>query len=180
MDFGQDAVVTNQSGNIYSVHYFNTGYKSISLTATEKNQTKTITKREFIHINSYPNKIISNFTHWNIPVVSNCDDGADYSPFVIFTELAILGDNDYSNDTYLWDSGDGTYSTESDTAHEDFSGGEYTVYLKLCDDDSGCDQSQQTIYINSKCFELEGEQPIILLNGKKEGELYALYCKRYN
>jgi hypothetical protein len=61
--------------------------------------------------------------------------------------------SDKRNLTYRWDFGDGKYSTGINTTHKYREGGEYTIRLRVSDDDGETDEARANIRIKSTPIE---------------------------
>lgn len=134
-DFGNGAEYpTSTTASVDGVSYDTPGPKTITLTACTALSCQTVSVNNFIHVSGYPFPINASFTCPSEFDVS----GVPNSGYVSITHpLVSGGDNEYNNETYYWDFGDGGSSTEKIGVHTYKDPGYYEIRLTVCDL-SGC------------------------------------------
>ena len=144
-DFGDGTGSTDQN----PVHtYVTPDEYSVSLTITTAVDTDTEIKETFITVGNYAG-LIAEFTA--TPVTGN-------APLeVTFTDTSQQGES--SIDTWFWDFGDGTGSTDQNPVHTYVMPGEYNISLTITAVDESDEEIKETyIIVNADGGEGEGEQ----------------------
>lgn len=120
-DLGNGTQSTQQNP---TTTYFNSGFYTISLTATNALGSNTVTRTQYIKVDDKPN------VDFNAPNRSGC-----FPLRVNFTDLSTGGSAPISS--WEWDFGDGGLSTAQNPFHVYTTSGNYTVTLKVTNS-GGC------------------------------------------
>jgi gliding motility-associated-like protein len=120
-EFGNGITSNNQNP---TATYFNSGFYTVRLTVTNASGSNTITKTNYISVFDKP---VVNFT---VNDSSGC-----YPKTLQFTDLTNPGSG--TNASWLWDFGDGTFSTQQNPSHRYTSGGNFNVTLQVTNS-NGC------------------------------------------
>lgn len=121
-DFGNGATATLQNP---STTYFTPGTYTVTLTVTGANGSNTLTRTQYITVYGKP---VVNF------IVN--DSTACFPHRAQFTDLSTTSANT-TNSSWFWDFGDGTQTSEQNPLHVYNTTGNYTVNLKVTND-QGC------------------------------------------
>lgn len=142
-DFGDGSNSTLQN----PLHnYTDTGYFHVSLIVWNNGCPDTLVKNNYVHIN---------------PPIASFDVASDCNSPMIRT----FTDHSIGADTWLWNFGDGTTSTEINPVHTFTSGGTYTVTLTVTNLQSGCDfETSQTVRIISETADFIASQTNVCRN----------------
>ncbi len=139
-----------------TVSYTTSGNKTITLVVTDETGSVTKTKTNFVYIS--PSTLLPLQAK-----IGGCIGRAQVNGRIQFTDFSTGGYGAPYN-SYLWDFGDGTTSTERNPDHAYTQLGQYTVTLTVCDG-TGCSTAT-----NQNCVDINigpgALNPDFLINGQ--------------
>jgi len=121
-DFGNGATSTLQNP---STTYFTPGSYTVKLTVTKAGNSNTLTRAQYVTVYGKPT-----------PNITVNDSVACFPHRAQFTDLSIPSTGT-TNNSWLWDFGDGTQSTQQNPLHVYMATGNYSVTFKVTND-KGC------------------------------------------
>ena len=135
-DFGTGATSTLQNP---STTYFTPGVYTVKLTVTGPQGSNTLTKNQYVTVYGKP----------SVNFIVN-DSVACFPHSAHFTDLSSTSAGT-TNNSWLWDFGDGTQSSQQNPVHIYNAAGNYTVTLKVTND-KGC----SSVFVKTSYIKISG------------------------